>query len=263
MITSRDNRKLKDMRQLVRSKTDRALLEGPHLVGAAIDAGKSLEAVFATPEFLQRPEGQLLLARLPSPPIEVAEPLLDEIADADSPRGLLAICELPRSGVESLPVQVEGIYLYASALQDPGNLGSIARAAEAAGATGLALGEGSAHPNHPRALRASTGSLLRLPVARNVGVEQLQSHLESMSTTWLALDSGEGASIHEVTTTGGLVLMTGSEGAGLPSEALAAADLKVSIPMAKPVESLNVVTAAAIALFEFRRRRSAEVTRRA
>ena len=98
----------------------------------------------------------------------MAAPLLVELADADSPPGVAAVVHLPRGGPDTLPRRRGALWVFVDGLQDPGNLGALARVAEAAGAAGLALAPGTVHPNHPRALRGSAGSLLRLPVA--VGV---------------------------------------------------------------------------------------------
>src|SRR5262245_23068359 len=181
MIVSRHNQKLKDIRRLRRSKGDHALLEGPHLVGEAAAAGHALETVLATPAWLETPEGSRLARRLPVAPLEIEAPLLEELTDADSPRGVLAVARLPRSGVEALPVREGGVYLFLDGLQDPGNLGALARVAEAAGAAGLALSAGTAHPNHPRALRASAGSLLRLPLAVDADPEELGRRLAPLA----------------------------------------------------------------------------------
>jgi TrmH family RNA methyltransferase len=172
MISSRQNQRLKDIRRLRRSKGDLALLEGPHLIAEALAAGIALDEVLATPPFLATPEGRRLAALLPAAPLEVAPELLDGLTDADSPQGVLAVARLPRGGVAALPVAPGRPYLYLDGLQDPGNLGALARVAEAAGAAGLALSPGCVHPNHPRALRASAGSLLRLPVAVAAGPEE-------------------------------------------------------------------------------------------
>src|SRR4051794_26754865 len=106
MISSRQNQRVKDIRRLRRSKVDRALLEGPHLVAEALAAGLVLEEVLATPGFLDPQEGRRLarlLPGLPGSPLEVSAEILDGLTDADSPRGLLAVALLPRSGVASLP----------------------------------------------------------------------------------------------------------------------------------------------------------------
>ncbi|HEV7517767.1 MAG TPA: RNA methyltransferase, partial [Thermoanaerobaculia bacterium] len=143
MILSRHNKTVKDIRRLRRSKGDLALLEGPHLVGEALAAGIALETVLATPEFLATPEGAALGRRLPAAPLTVAPELLSELADAESPQGLLAVARLPRLGVAGLPLRPGAAYLYLDGLQDPGNLGALARVAEAAGAAGLALAPGT------------------------------------------------------------------------------------------------------------------------
>lgn len=267
MITSRQNQRLKDIRRLRRSKGDReerALLEGPHLVAEALAAGLELEEVLATPAFLATPEGQRLaralsLTSLALTPLEVAPELFDDLTDADSPRGVLAVARLPRSGAARLPVHEGGLYLYLDGLQDPGNLGALARVAEAAGAAGLVLSPGSAHPNHPRALRASAGSLLRLPVAVDVAADDLQARLAPASPRWAALDPHGGTGLWSAPLDGTLVFAIGAEGPGLSPAVLARADLRLTIPIEPPVESLNATVAAALVLFEARRRRLSSV----
>jgi len=231
-----------------------AVLEGPHLVTEAVDSGVELHEVLATPEFLASAEGSILAARLPGW-IETSGEALASLADADSPQGVLALARLPRGGVGALPVEAGGVYVYAECLQDPGNLGALARTCEAAGAAGLALGPGSAHPNHRRALRASAGSLLRLPTAIQVAQVDLERRLGSVSPRWLALEPRDGISWREVAVEGALVVLLGAEGPGLSPELRRRADLRLSIPLAAPVESLNATVAAALVLFEIARRR--------
>jgi TrmH family RNA methyltransferase len=258
MISSRQNQRLKDIRRLRRSKGELALLEGPHLLAEAVAAGLELETVLVTPGFLDSPEGRALahpLRRLGPEPLEVAPELLADLTDADSPRGTLAVARLPRSGVEALPVRPGRPYLYLDRLQDPGNLGALARVAEAAGAAGLALSPGCAHPNHPRALRASAGSLLRFPVAVGAAAEALDQHLSSpRPPQWIALVPRDGEDLYHAGLAGTLVLAVGAEGPGLSPALLARATLRLTIPMEPPVESLNATVAAALVLFEARRR---------
>ena len=258
MITSRQNRSLKDMRRLRRSKgawrDGWSLLEGTHLIEEALDAELELDAVLATRDYLDSPEARALLERLPRPPLEVDRELLDELADADSPRGLVATARLERGDVSSLPA-VGDLYVHADGLQDPGNLGALARVAEAAGAAGLALGPGTVHPNHPRALRASAGSLLRLPTAVGVAVDALADHLPGVA--WAALATRGGEDLYAAALPHRLIWMVGAEGPGLSEELERRADLRLTIPLASPVESLNATTAVAVALFEWRRQRLA------
>jgi TrmH family RNA methyltransferase len=258
MITSRQNQGVKDIRRLRRSKGDHAILEGPHLVAEAVAAGLTLETVLATPAWLATAEGRSVAARLAVPPLEVAPEVLESLTDADSPRGALAVARLPRAGVESLPVRSGRPYLYLDGLQDPGNLGALARVAEAAGAAGLALSPASVHPNHPRALRASAGSLLRLPVAVAATPEALDRHLASTHPRWAALVPRDGEDLWRADLQGTLVLAVGAEGPGLSSAVLDRATVRLTISMAAGVESLNATVAAGLVLFEVRRRGMAQ-----
>lgn len=254
VIRSRQNRRLKDMRRLRRCKGDRALLEGPHLLREAVAAGLVPDPVLATPEFLDSATGRLLVEILPVRPLEVLPALLDELADTDSPRGVLGAVRLERSGVAALPRSAEGIYVYVDGLQDPGNLGALARVAEASGVAALVLAEGTVSPNHPRALRASAGSLLRLPVAVRAAPEALDRHLGSPPATWCALVAGGGSDLYSTRLPRPLVLALGAEGPGLSAALRRHAGVELAIPMRGPVESLNATVAAAVVLFEWLRR---------
>ncbi|RMH19103.1 MAG: RNA methyltransferase [Acidobacteria bacterium] len=257
MIRSRQNERVKDMRRARRCKGDLALLEGPHLLREALAAGIPLRHVLATPAFLAQDVGQELAAALPAPPLTVEPRLLDQLADSDAPRGVVAVALLPRPGAAALPRRSDGVYLYADGVQDPGNLGALARVGEASGAAGLALAPGCAHPNHPRALRAAAGSLLRLPVARGVEPAALDEHLAPLAPRWLVLAPRGGRSLYDAELDGALVLAAGAEGPGVSAAVARRADAALTIPLAPPVESLNVTTAAAVTLFELRRRRLA------
>ncbi|HUO86612.1 MAG TPA: TrmH family RNA methyltransferase [Thermoanaerobaculia bacterium] len=245
------------MRQAGRCKGDLALLEGPHLVAEAIAAGVELVDVLASPQFLDSAPGRRLATTLAPSPVAVEAELLASLLDADSPRGLAAVARLPRAPLAALPHRAGGVYLYLAGIQDPGNLGALARSAEAAGAAGLVLAAGSAHPNHPRALRASAGSLLRLPVAVGVELEALVEHLAPLAPRRVALATRDGIDPWSADLTGTLILLLGAEGPGLPETLVRRAELALTIPLAGGVESLNVTVAASLVLFEIRRRRLA------
>jgi RNA methyltransferase, TrmH family len=255
MISSRQNQRLKDIRRLRRSKGDHAVLEGPHLVAEAVTAGLFLDTVLATPLYLASAEGAALVRRLAAEPLEVAPELLEDVTDSDSPQGILAVAHLPRPGLDALPVRRGAPYLYLEGLQDPGNVGALARVAEAAGAAGIVLSPGTAHPNHPRALRASAGSLLRLPVAVGVDPDSLDLHLATAQPRWAALVPRDGIDLWLASLDGTLILAVGAEGPGLSADLTARADLRLTISMEPPVESLNATVAAALVLFEVRRRK--------
>lgn len=222
----------------------------------ALACGLSLQDVLATPEYLATAAGQALARRVSSPVTEVSAEALRSLADADSPSGPLAVAELPRPGIEDLPLVEAGVYVYADGLQDPGNLGALARVAEASGASALALAPGSAHPNHPRALRASAGSLLRLPAAVAVTPDGIDLRLRSVVPRWVSLVPAGGENLYRADLAGALVLAVGAEGPGVSRRVLERAERRITIPLRPPVESLNATVAAALVLFEITRRRS-------
>lgn len=255
MITSRQNSKLKTMRRLKRCKGEGLLLEGPRLVQEALEAGVELEAVLATPEFLESAEGRRLASLLPAPPDPIEPQLLEPLADTDSPRGLVAAARKRRGRLEDVPVRPGGVYVYTEGMQDPGNLGALVRVAEASGVTALVLAPGTVDPHHPRAVRGSAGSLLRSTVATNVSAEALQRHLAEADPRWLALVPRGGRDLYDDPLEGTLVLALGAEGPGLSADLEERAERRLTIPLAEPVESLNATVAASVVLFEIRRRR--------
>lgn len=255
MITSRKNSHLKIIRRLRRSKGDRALLEGPHLIAEALTSGCGLSSILATPDFLASEAGRRLVATLPQRPLATDPRLLEEIADSDSPRGIVAVAQLGRPSLAELPLVDTGVYLYTDGVQDPGNLGALARVAEASGAVALCTSPETVAANHPRALRASAGSLLRLPVVESLGPVALSEHLAPTRPRWLALVPRDGADLYTTPLDGTFILALGAEGRGLSDEAQELAEVRLTIPLCAPVESLNVTVAGAVTLFELRRRR--------
>jgi TrmH family RNA methyltransferase len=152
-----------------------------------------------------------------------------------------------------------------AAVQDPGNIGTIVRSAEAFGATGVVTTRGSADPWSPKALRASAGSGLRFPVLRGMAIPVLLAQLRVAGVKIVAASSHSGA----VTGAGedaaadlreAVAIFIGNEGAGLPHEIEHVADARISIPMSVAVESLNAGVAASVVLYEAARQRKGLTT---
>ncbi len=257
MISSRSNPTIRRLRRLYHERGDETVLEGPDLIVEAAAAGIVLETVLVTPRFLAGAEARRLQDLLARPPQTVSAALMNELTDADSPRGVVAVARLPRTGVGEL-TPADGVYLFLDGIQQPANLGALARVAEAAGARALALAPGSVHPNHPRALRASAGSLLRLPVAVGVEPAALAGRLAAHGHHWIALEPSGGVDLWQTELPHNVVLALGAEGPGLTPAAAGLAELRLRVDMAAPVESLNVAVAAALVLFELRRRRASQ-----
>lgn len=217
-------------------------------MGEALAANLPIESLLVTPEFAASVPGTALLARLGRPAIEVDAAVLDELADADSPRGVLALASLPRTGIAEIPPRRDALYLFLDGIQDPGNLGAIARVAEAFGVRALLLAPGTVHPNHPRALRASAGSLLRLATAIGVTADAAAARFASVKPHWAALEAHRGDPLPQGAPEGCWILVLGAERGRIGDEVARRVERRWTIELAPPVESLNVAVAAGIAL---------------
>lgn len=257
-VRSAQNPRLQAVRAL-RAGRDREhlLLEGPHLLQEALDAELALDWVLYDP-VLHDPEIRELLQRAEELDAEVlpcARALLDEVSDLDSPRGLLAMAPRPEgSAAEVLAAcaRKRGLVLVCCGVQDPGNAGAVVRAAAGLGASGVIAVQGGASLWHPRALRGASGATFRLPVADRVERQTLLAEAARAAVELWAAEAG-GRPLPETRRAGPVALLLGEEGRGLAEEWLAACSARVSIPLQRGVESLNVATAAAVLTFALAR----------
>ncbi len=267
-IHSAKNPKLRVLRE---AREGKALLvaEGVRLVGEGLAAGLGLEALFVAPSLERSELGRDLLGRLRGPregggpgslwaglPLhEVTDEVLAKVSSLKTPPGVIAVFERPRFGDEAFFAGEGAFVLVAAGVRDPGNMGALVRVAEAAGANGVLVLEGSADPFRDKALRGASGSTFRLPVRTGLAPAELLALLRARGGTLLGLDAHEGEDLFEADLgPAPRAYLLGSEGAGLPPELAAQLDRKLRIPMAPSVESLNVSVAAGIVLFEERRR---------
>lgn len=229
VLTSRDNPKVKRWMKLAtdsrfRRSEKRALIEGPHLIEAALQRGLKLLAVLATEE--AQTNGLK--------PIIVSRGVLRSVADTDTPQGIVAEIEIPRIEATGSTVFLEGI-------QDPNNVGAILRSAAAFGVGRVVLDQACADPWSPRALRAGMGGHFALGI---VETRDLGAELEAFKGT-LAVTVPRGG----VAPTKADGWVFGAEGRGVTDETLSRAGLRVTIPMTAGTESLNVAAAAAICFY--------------
>ena len=169
---------------------------------------------------------------------------------------MVALAHLGLRDIDALVAPSPALVTVAIGVQDPGNLGTLVRSSEAAGATGLIAAAGSAHPLGWRALRGSMGSALRLPLARQTDALAALAALRAQGLRIVALAAHGDATLDACDLRQPTAICAGAEGAGLPADVLAIADLRIAIPMRPPVESLNVGVATSLVLFEAMRQRS-------
>ena len=260
-ITSRQNPIVQACRDLARHRPaggDQVLLDGVHLIGEALEAGIGVTTVLLAAKVLESDEGASLCRRLERAGAAVyraSDAAMDAASPVRTPSGAVAVGRVvprPRSAAWT---PTPALVACVAGVQDPGNVGAILRAAEAAGATGAIVTDGSADPLGWKALRGSMGSALRLPLLLGLDVTTACEEARRRGVPVAATTPGEGSDLYETDLRGPLLLLVGGEGAGLPDEAIAGADLRIRIPMRAPVESLNAAVAAAIVLFEARRQR--------
>ncbi|MGB2818093.1 MAG: RNA methyltransferase [Burkholderiaceae bacterium] len=256
-ITSPDNPVVRRLRRLADSaracrEAGRTLAEGLHVIDAALAAkvgivtlatrGTPSTSVAALIERVQAAHAALKC-------IELGATLYDAISPVEHGVGVLAEIAIPAH--ESPPALDEDA-VYLDAIQDPGNVGTLLRTAAAAGVRRIVLGTGSAYAWAPKVMRAAMGAHFALHIVENSDVAAVATNFRG---TVIAADL-EGEDLYAAEWGRGPTLwLFGSEGQGLSPEARAAARLRLRIPLATPVESLNVSAAAAVCLFEQARRR--------
>src|SRR5690606_1740771 len=251
-ITSRDNPLVKRLHALAHSARDRrqlgeTVLDGAHLVEAAIQAHWPLKAIVCAESGLTHPEHQRLLDAIAAdvPRYLLPDVPFKHVSPVDTPPGVLAIVHLPPSAAPE-PRTDSAVVL--DAVQDPGNLGTILRTAAAAGIRRVLLGAGCAQAWSPRVLRAGMGAHFVLQIEDGIDA---CARLQGYPGRCLATALGEGAcALYALDLRGPVAWLFGAEGHGLSPTLLARADQRVIIPMASGVESLNVGAAVAVCLFE-------------
>jgi len=245
--------RLKLLRSLSRASVRVAegihLVDGRRLVGEAVASGASVEQVLVTARFRESPEGRELVARASAEGIAVDDlPAreLERIADTKSPQGVAAVVR-PRAP-EADALGADRRLLVLDGVADPGNAGTLIRAADAFGFDGVLAGPGAAGFTNPKVLRAAMGSTFHLPLLR---AEDLAAAIAARREGGAAVVAAtlDGDDLWSVEpNAGGLCLVLGNEARGVSPEVLDLADRRVTVPCAGRAESLNVATAGAILL---------------
>jgi TrmH family RNA methyltransferase len=258
-ITSRQNAVVAQYRAVARGDVaDQFLLDGTHLVADALTAGVRLQHLMVAAEASSEADLQPLFDQASTRGIDIAvasAPVMAAVSPVRSPSRIVAIAVRPalESRIFAGP---DPIVIIACDIQDPGNLGAIARVAEAAGASGLIAAGQSADPFGWKAVRGSMGSAFRLPIATHPTNEEAIADAQRHGCRIIATVPRGGSPLFGAKLKGAIAILIGGEGPGLSSALVATADERVMIPMEAPVESLNAAITAALIAYEARRRRS-------
>lgn len=247
-------------RRTPRTRSGQLLVEGPRAVAEAI---RYLEKVFLARPATTRANEVAGLCRVADVPVlDVAPHVLAALADAETPQGIVGIARRPAADLTGL-LDSATLLVVLDGVADPGNLGTVLRCADAAGADGVVLTVGSVDPTNGKVVRASAGSLFHLPVVDGVDIEDLVSSFRARGMRLIAATAGATRRYDELSYGAPTAIVFGNEARGLSAELTAAAQYTVSVPIKRPVrpgfaghaESLNLAVTTGIVLFEVVRQR--------
>lgn len=250
-VTSARNPLLKEVRKAVHSgsltESGLCVAEGFHLLDEALASGCRIEQVLAAEAAAEKvpPAARVRLVILD-------ERLFATLASTENSQGVIALVQPPSSTLDHI-FRPEALAVILDGVQDPGNAGAILRAAEAFGASGVICLKGTVNPYNPKALRASGGSVFRLPLIAGADAAQIQTAAQERNIRLYAAMPKTGRDIADCDLSEPFAVIIGSEARGV-SPQLAADAIRIPTSM---VESLNAAVSAAIILYEARRQRSA------
>ena len=264
-IDSRQNARVKELRRAFAEATPNqqgeVAIEGMHLVEEAIRSGLKLATVFFSDSARERAHKLLPQLSSHTEALLLPDTVFAGAVPTETPQGVAALVRVKPSTLENILKAEPALLVITAGLQDPGNLGTISRSAEAFGVTGLLLGERTVSPWNWKAMRASAGSLFRL-LAVKVELAAALPEIKSRGIHVLATSSHKGIAISDIDLRQPVAFIIGNEGAGVPKDVLAQADETVAIPQTAGVESLNAGIAASILLYEAARQRKASQPQR-
>jgi RNA methyltransferase, TrmH family len=243
-------------RRRARERRALTLVEGVRLLEEALAAGIPVQGAVTSAALEGTPRGAALKRRLIAAGVSletIDDDLLIQLADTEQPQGVVAVVESREWALDAIQPGPRGVVLVLDGVQDPGNVGALARTALGLGAAGIVALPGTADISNPKALRGSMGALFRLPTVQattEAFVGWARGNGLSLWTT-----AADGAPVERVRREGPVALILGNEGAGVRPELAAAAAQSVSVPLVAGVESLNVAVAAGIILYEVTRDR--------
>jgi TrmH family RNA methyltransferase len=262
-IEGRHNALVKELRQAFaraeRTEHGDCAIEGVRIVEEAIRSGLKFRAVFFKESAQNLAERLLPQVGSHVETLLLPDKLFDGAVTSDTPQGVAAFVRLKEFSLDDVFERLQvGPIVAVVGLQDPGNLGTVLRSAEAFGSAGVVLGEGTVSPFNSKVIRASAGSLFRMPVVVGKaagGLEAILDKFRERGVRTIATSSHKGTPLDQAGLTGLLAVFIGSEGAGLPRNLLAQMDETVAIPHSPQVESLNAGVAGSIVLYEAARQR--------
>ncbi len=213
------------------------------------DEAPKLISLYVTEKGFNKLESEIAIENLSNAPIvHVSEAVMNEMADTESPQGILALCKFTENTLYKIKQRSAKKIAYFWEIQDPGNSGTVIRTAEACGFDAVIFSANSVDAYSPKTVRATVGALWHIPVVEGVNFDKLMDFARQEKFQTIALSGESDLSILDISPSEKIILIFGNEARGLPE--IDGVDLRAAIPMKGRSESLNVASAAAIAMFE-------------
>lgn len=262
-VEGRHNSLVKELRQAFArgelTAGGECAIDGFRIIEEALRSGLKLRAVFFSESAEARAAKLLPQIHSHVETLLLPDKLFTRAVPSQTPQGAAALVHVKRFTVEDvIGGETDGSILVIAGVQDPGNLGTILRSAEAFGASGVLLGEGTVSAYNSKVIRGSAGSVFRLPITK-VEMKPLAVDLRSRSFRLLATSSHKGVPLPQVDLTAKTAIFIGNEGAGIDKRMLNEMDELILIPHSPRVESLNAGVAASIVLYEAARQRGTKL----
>jgi TrmH family RNA methyltransferase len=248
-------------RRKARLEAGRFVIEGPVPIAELLAAGADLDELYVDLDQWAQVDDRSPLRSVVRdadasgvPVWGLTSSVFASVSDTATPQGVLALAIRSVAPVRSV-ADLDGPVLVLVDISDPGNAGTLVRAAEAAGCAGVVFAGSSTDPFGPKAVRAAAGSIVRLPVSEDTEVSTVLDELRSAGRTLVATVVDGGAAPEATDLSVPVAILIGSEAHGLSSEVIAACSATITIPMQSAVESINAAVAGAVVLFEVARQR--------
>lgn len=255
-ITSSKNPLIKEIKSLYKRK-DRwsnrlFIIEGIKIIEESIENNIDLKYIVYTDKLLSTEEGKTFFEKIKyyRGLVCVTESLFKEISDTENPQGVIGICSFEKRDIEEVYNMKNPSLLYLDEVQDPGNMGTIIRSCDAFNLDGIILGKGSVDPYNPKVVRATMGSIFRVPLYICEDSISTLLKLRENNINLLATSLEGSLPIYQIDYKEGFVLIIGNESKGVNNNILSLSNKLIKIPMPGGAESLNAGVAASIIMYE-------------
>ncbi len=256
MITSSQNPLVKDIKALKirknREESKEFYIEGERFIEEALKEKEQIKRVFVSESFLNKRAYSPIFSALEKEKADsciVPDKLFREISDTENPQGIIAVMEMKQCGLSDF-INSEGFVIILEALQDPGNMGTIIRTADAAGCRGIVVSKGCVDIYNPKVLRSTMGSIFHVPICFSDSLTSTIVEIKSKGFRVLGAHLSGALTVYEADMRGKTAIIIGNEANGMSDEAALLVDQLLKIPMPGRAESLNASVAAGILMYE-------------